>query len=90
MSKMKIVHVRWADPAFANNGWKTIQEFNDWVGESSPVSETVGLLTRETKQFVVVSQSVGGRCVAGSIQITRRAILSIRTIGQVKVDVELS
>ncbi len=85
---MKIVHVTWEDPCFANGGWMTRSDFEEWVKEPPAPSDSVGILAYECDSFVVLLQSVGENQVADGIKITRSAIRNIREIGELPLSLD--
>lgn len=85
---MKVVHIEWIDPAFAKSGWMLKGEFDEWIKEGINRSDTVGILFFESKEMVVVIQSVGKNQVADCIKITRKAIQKMTVLADIEIDGE--
>jgi len=85
---MKIVHVTWKDPAFAQSGWMTKDEFHEWVDEGLAPGDSVGLLAHESDEMIVLLQTIGKNQVADAVKISRSAIVEIRELGEAGVTLE--
>jgi len=80
---LKVVHVTWKDPCFAQSGWINQTEFEEWLEKDLPPSDSVGILAHENDSFIVLLQSIGDNQVADGIKISRAAIEKIRELGEI-------
>ncbi len=80
---LKVVHVKWKDPCFAHSGWMNQSDFEQWLEDDLPPSDSVGILAHENENFIVLLQSIGENQVADSIKISRSAIEIIKELGEV-------
>lgn len=86
---MKVVHVQWRDPGFAQSGWMFKSEFETWVKKDMKRSDSVGLLAYETETYIVLVQSVGEDQVADALKISRVVIESIKEIAEIAIKLEI-
>lgn len=86
---MKVVHVQWEDPAFAQSGWMQKPEFEEWVKRGIAQSDSVGLLAYETDDYIVLVQSVGRTQIADCVKINRASVKSVREIGHVDIELKI-
>ncbi len=68
MKRYRKVHVVWMDAA-TNHGWESAEEAVD--GGAAHECESVGYLLRQTKEEIVLVQTIGGSDVNGRITIPR-------------------
>ena len=85
---MKVVHIKWKDPAFAQSGWMTKDEFHEWVEKGLAPSDSVGLLAHESDEMIVLLQTVGENQVADAVKISRSAIMELKELGEVDIILE--
>jgi hypothetical protein len=87
---LKVVHITWEDPCFAQSGWMTQADFEGWLKAGLAPSDSVGILAYETDSFIVLLQSIGSQQVADGIKISRSAIRSIKEIGEIPLSLDLT
>lgn len=87
---MKVVHVEWIDPCFAESGWMSQQDFEDWLKRDLTSSHSVGVLAYESESFIVLLQSIGDEQVADGIKIARSAIIEINELAILDISLELN
>lgn len=86
---MKVVHVKWIDPAFASSGWMLKSEFIDFTKRQPTPADSVGLLAFENDEFIIVLQTIGLNQVADAVKIVRSCIKEIRELADVDIELEL-
>jgi hypothetical protein len=86
---VKVVHVQWRDPGFAQTGWMFKSEFETWVKKDIARSNSVGLLAYETETYIMLVQSVGEDQVADALKISRAAIESIKEVAELTIKLEI-
>lgn len=80
---LKVVHVKWEDPAFGRVGWMDRGEFDDWAKTGIARSDSVGILVYEDDKMIVLAQSLGeNQTIAGGLKINRGSIKRIKKLGQ--------
>lgn len=84
---MKIVQVTWVDSVHSC-GWKSYQEFKEFAEDGDLKLFTVGLLAWETEYYIVVIQSAGGNNIDAMMKIPRCAILEIKDLGNLDIQIE--
>lgn len=73
---MKTVKVQWVDSQTSkeNFGWQLKEDFERWCQEPLVICESVGFLTFENDEFIVITQTTFGGDMSDSSKIPRSAI----------------
>ena len=81
---MKMVYVQWIDSGLSllGNVWQSEEEIMDVV-ENIPVAETVGFLLKETKNWIVLVQTVADTQYRSGYIIYKKNVVSMRSLEQV-------
>lgn len=87
---LKVVHITWEDPCFAQNGWMTQADFESWVQAGPSPSDSIGVLAYECPSFIVLVQSIGEDQIADAVKINRSAIRSIKELAEVPLTLKLN
>lgn len=72
------VFVRWVDSATTGSGWISKEYFEENLG--SLEIESVGILYKQTKDFITIVQSVADSCVDNNMSIPKCSILDLQRI----------
>lgn len=86
---MRIVIVEWEDAVAAKDNlgsWLHKDEFDVWCEEPVARPKSVGYLTFECDEFIVISQSVLGDDVAESTKIPRINIVEVTVVNESDFD----
>lgn len=78
---MKIAIVKWADVQISRDshyqGWLTEDEFKDWCNEGVIICKSVGFITYEADEFIVISQTIFENDTSESAKIPRSSIVDL-------------
>ena len=85
---MKIVHVVWIDSDFSG-GWMNKSDFASFADNPPSQSDSVGFLAIDRDGYIVLAQSIGANQVADCVKIPRTAIVSIKPIGDVPIQLDV-
>lgn len=86
MSKIKVVAVTWVDSQISDaKEWLSEDEFSAWCDEGLPLCRSVGWLTYENDDFIVLSMTEFDGGLADSMKIPKAAIRSKLDLGEVDV-----
>ena len=88
-SKLPVVFVKWQDPGFARTGWLGRDEFEEFVTEPIYETHTIGWLTYESDDYLVVTQNIGHSEAAQTTKILKKAIIARETVAEMEVDSEV-
>lgn len=76
--RMCVVH--WLDSQCYFNGWETPESFRKWAEQPMVIIASMGFLTYECEEYIVISQSVhleGDNLITDHTKIPRFAIQSM-------------
>jgi hypothetical protein len=80
---VNIVMVEWTDAQAAKDGltnWMTPEEFARWCREGLVICHSVGWLTYDNEDFIIISQTKFQDDLAESTKIPRTSIRNITTL----------
>lgn len=86
---MKIVHLKWFDPAFSRDGWMDKPTFKEFLSRGLSKAESIGMLAHETETSYTLLMTVGDNQVGDAITIAKANVESIREIGDVGISLDL-
>jgi hypothetical protein len=86
---VKVVHVKWVDPAFGGSGWTDKDTFEAAIKRGLSRGDSVGMLAYECPEFVIVLQTVGNDQVAEWVKIARPCITEIKELCEVDITLKL-
>lgn len=87
---MKVVHVKWVDPAFGGSGWTDKSTFQTAIKRGLCRGDSVGMLAVDHADFVIILQTVGDDQVAEWVKIARPCITEIKELCEVDISLELN
>lgn len=82
MIARKAVEIVWEDSHLSVGGWHSRKSHLKWAKQGHCRIVTVGLLTKKTKYFLTVVQSVGQDQVNAAIKIPRTCVVSMRVLAR--------
>ena len=74
------MEVTWQDSQGSATSWTYTEDFQEWAKRKVPTIRTVGYLARETKDAVVLVQSVGNGQLLHGVKIPKCCVVKARRI----------